>query len=107
MNVTLVKVVGEEDNNGSKTEFFRLFKVETILMQPQVETWIKLIDGSRFFIYKLEQDLQKCVVYLYNFHWYDYHEFWGRQEEFDKIEQEIISKGWSRTDKHKIIRGEI
>ena len=106
MNVTLVKVVGEVDNNNCKKEFFRLYKVETILIEPRLNTSLILLDGSSFHIDRIEQDLQKCVVYLYEFTWISYQKFYGEHSKFDEIEQQIIAKGnWGRFDKHRKLRG--
>ena len=106
INVTLVKVVGEEDNNDLRTEYFRVYKVETILMQPELNTKLILESSAPFFIHKLEQNLQKSVVYLYEFNWIFYRTFWSDKKEFDKIKRNLVEKeGWSPTDKHKILRG--
>lgn len=106
INVTLVKVVGEEDNNYNHKEYFRVYKVETILIQPEINTKIILESGAPFSIDKLEQNLQKSVVYLFEFNWVFYRTFCSDEKEFDKIKQNLVeSEGWSPTDKHKIIRG--
>ena len=106
MNITLVKVFGEEDNNGGHKEFFRVYKLESLLMEPQLNAKLILEKGS-FYIEEIEQNLQKCVIYLYEFNWLDKHQHWGHKEEFDKIKNKLIEEGWSELDKHKIIRGGI
>ena len=105
IDVTLVKIIGEVDNNNCKIEYFRVYKVETLLMEPQVNTKIILVNGESFFIHSIDQNLQKMVIYLHEYTWISRYKYRGNHDDFDKLKQEFVSTGWSDTDKHKIIRG--
>lgn len=108
LNVTLVKVIREVDNNNHPTEYFRVYKVETILVPAQIGTSIILQNGTRFFIERLDQDLQKCVVYVYDYVDFNHYKHWSKPEEFEKIKKKMVEdEGWSPINKHKILRGGI
>ena len=103
INVTLVKTVGEVDNNSFTTEYFKVYKLETLLIQPQLHTRLTLKNGTGFRIDGIGQDFQKYVVYLYEFTWHHYRKFNGDKEEFDKLKIGLLKEGWSPIDKHPII----
>ncbi len=105
INVTLVKVVGEVENNNSKTEYFRVYKLQSLLIQPELHTRLTLKNGTSFRIDGIGQDFQKWVVYLYDFCWHHYRKFSGDKEKFDKLKTGLLKEGWSPLDKHPKIAG--
>lgn len=105
INVTLVKVVGEVDNNNFTTEYFRVYKLETLLLEPQLNTRLTLKNGTTFRIDRIGQDFQKWVVYLFEFGWIHYHTYWSDKEKFDKLKIGLLKEGWSPIDKHPKIAG--
>ena len=103
--VILVKVVGEEDNNGYQTEFFRVAKKykNLLLIPPTVDSTIVLSKG-KFFINEIVHHISHQVVYLFEYTWYDEHRFWGDKNDFDKIEQKYVRDGWSTNGGHQSLK---
>jgi hypothetical protein len=93
MFVTLVKIFGEKDNSGSSTEFFRVYRGETLLISPQLNTTIRLYDGS-FYINNIEQNLEEQNIYLYEENWFDSNIFWGNKEKFLELKEKLIEEQW-------------
>ena len=97
MRVTLVKVVGEVSNNNHTTEFFRVYKLADLILDPILKSYVILYNGTTFQIQKIEQDLEHQAVLLYDFEWCLYREHWGNSDDFDKIKLKMLEEGWQET----------
>ena len=92
MKVKLIRVLSEEDNNGSTKFLAKYFKDVKLLIKPQLNTWIE-IGNISFFIHRIEQDLNTQTVLLYEDK--DIFYRYNRNDEGFKKEREILlSDGW-------------
>jgi hypothetical protein len=97
LSYILIKIVGEEDNNGHQTEFFRVAKkFENLLINPELHTRIVLEDGE-FWIHDIVQHLPYRIVYLFEETFYNHYKFWGIKKDFDKLKEQYIEEGWVST----------
>ena len=92
MKVKLIRVIREEDNNGSVEILAKYFKDVELLQTPQRGMRIRL-DNVEFFIDYIVQDLNTQTIILYNYK--DIYYRYNRNGERFKQEREILSDdGW-------------
>lgn len=92
MKVLLNAILDEEDNNGSHTEHYKLYKWADLFIEPQQDTTIILPDGSTFHINVVIQDLKSGYVVLVYKHTLYYTDV--RCGEMDPLYVHYIERGW-------------
>ncbi len=99
MKVTLVKIYIEEDHHDIDVEMFRVYKEIDTLIEPKVGHYLTL-DKGEFYIEKLEQNIKKGKVYLYETHEISHYDFWGNRAHFlEKYLPVLLKEGWKCNQK--------
>jgi hypothetical protein len=97
-------VVGEKDNNGYRTEFFRVEKRCPIIIEPQLGTYIR-VGGDLFHIEVVVQDPMRDEIYLYETRWMNRYEYNGETTNYIELLKKYLNAGgWSicHKERHKI-----
>lgn len=91
--VVLVKVVGEEDNDGNTEEMFRVAKKYTNLLMfpPTINTNIIVSKGS-FCVNEIVQHIPHQTVYLFEYTWFHYRSI---PEIYENLKNKYIEEGWT------------
>jgi len=96
-NYLMIIAVGEKDNNGYSTEFFRVIKGIELDIPPQLNTFIEYEEDEHFYIDTIEQAPKFGQIYLYQTIFKSRYEYNGDKKEYDKLEKKYLEKGWSKT----------
>jgi hypothetical protein len=83
MKVTLVKIYIEEDNHDTDIEMFRVHKEVELLIEPKVGHKL-ILENGEFYVEKLEQNLKKKKIFLYEITEISHYEYWGDRKAFIK-----------------------
>jgi len=93
----MVIAVGEKDNNGYSTEFFRVMKEVKLMIPPQINTFIEYEEGKLFRIDTLEQAPVFGQIYLYSYSFKSRYEYYHDPEKYNELKEAYIKDGWSET----------
>lgn len=97
MKYIMVIAVGEEDNNGYSTEFFRVMKEIYLLVPPPIGSYIEYEAGKHFYVNEFEQAPLFGQLYLYSRIFKNRLEFDADPEEYNKVKEKYLKDGWSET----------
>ena len=98
MEYLLIQVLKQNDN-GQREELQRIYRYETLLMDPQaVNMSVRLQNDDIFYVEYIRQDLKNNRVILYEYVDICHREFWDK-EFWDAYFMAKIALGWKKVPK--------
>ena len=98
MNYLLIQVL-RKDDNGSIAELQRIYRYETLLIDPRENMSIRFENNDIFYVEYIRQDLKNNRVILYDYRDICHRDFWDKKF-WETYLMAKIALGWKKVPKN-------